>query len=81
MSHSSKASSFSLTHGLLYLLAVFLACSPFQDFASAGAGGAGMMFTFHLEAVADPSSLSPDSTHPEVLDMCNTVRAAGMKVG
>lgn len=51
-----------------------------QDFAKAGAGGAGMMFTFHLEAVADPSTLSTDTAHPAVVEMANTVKAAGMKV-
>jgi hypothetical protein len=51
-----------------------------QDFAKAGAGGAGMMFTFHLEACADPATLTQDTPHPSVVDMANKVKQAGMKV-
>lgn len=51
-----------------------------QDFAKAGAGGAGMMFTFHLEACADPATLTQDTPHPVVVDMANKVKQAGMKV-
>lgn len=57
------------------LLFVFL-----QDFAKAGAGGAGMMFTFHLEACADPATHTQDTPHPAVVDMANKVKQAGMKV-
>lgn len=39
-----------------------------------------MMFTFHLEACADPASLSKDTAHPAVVDMANKVKQAGMKV-
>jgi len=52
-----------------------------QDFAKAGCGGAGMMFTFHLEAVADTAALSSNTPHQAVVDMAEQVRAAGMKVG
>eukprot|EP00878_Enallax_costatus_P027676 GHUV01029819.1.p1 GENE.GHUV01029819.1~~GHUV01029819.1.p1 ORF type:complete len:194 (+),score=63.65 GHUV01029819.1:569-1150(+) len=48
-----------------------------QDFAKAGAD----MFTFHLEALADPSQLSEQEAHPAVVQLAQTVRAAGMKVG
>jgi ribulose-phosphate 3-epimerase len=48
-----------------------------QDFAKAGAD----MFTFHLEAVADPAQLSPTEAHPAVVEAAQQVRAAGMKVG
>lgn len=40
-----------------------------------------MMFTFHLEAVADPAGLSSNTSHQAVVDMAEQVRAAGMKVG
>lgn len=39
-----------------------------------------MMFTFHLEACADPQQLSRDAAHPVVVEMCRQVREAGMKV-
>jgi hypothetical protein len=39
-----------------------------------------MMFTYHLEACADPASLSKDSAHPAVVDLAQKVRQAGMKV-
>lgn len=48
-----------------------------QDFAKAGAD----MFTFHLEAMADPQQLSQQEAHPAVMEMCEAVRAAGMKAG
>lgn len=51
-----------------------------QDFARAGAGGSGMMFTFHLEACAEPQALQQDAAHPAVVDMCAKVKEAGMKV-
>lgn len=51
-----------------------------QDFAKAGAGGAGMMFTFHLEAASDPAQLSRDTAHPAVVELAGQVRQAGMKV-
>jgi hypothetical protein len=56
-------------------------CGDVQDFAKAGAGGAGMMFTFHLEACgADTQQLSRDAAHPAVVEMCRQVKEAGMKV-
>jgi ribulose-phosphate 3-epimerase len=48
-----------------------------QDFAKAGAD----MFTFHLEAVAEPSQLSSSEAHPAVVAAAQQVRAAGMKAG
>ncbi|KAJ9531747.1 hypothetical protein QJQ45_021892 [Haematococcus lacustris] len=49
-----------------------------QDFAKAGAD----MFTFHLEAVQpELSQLSASEAHPEVLKVCQAVRAAGMHCG
>eukprot|EP00775_Hariotina_reticulata_P013693 gene13693-13815_t len=48
-----------------------------QDFAGAGAN----MFTFHLEAVADPEQLEQQTANTAVVEMCEAVRAAGMKVG
>lgn len=64
----------------LTLCCVCCMCCAVQDFAKAGAGGAGMMFTFHLEACADPASLSKDSAHPAVVGLAQKVRQAGMKV-
>ena len=51
-------------------------CSP-QDFAKAGAN----MYTFHLEAVADPATLSSQSAHEAVAAVAQEIRTAGMKVG
>ncbi|GBF91932.1 ribulose-phosphate 3-epimerase [Raphidocelis subcapitata] len=48
-----------------------------DDFAKAGAN----MFTFHLEAAADPAALSAAEAHPAVADVARAVRAAGMEVG
>jgi hypothetical protein len=48
-----------------------------DDFAKAGAN----MFTFHLEAAADPAGLSASEAHPAVVELCRAVRAAGMEVG
>lgn len=48
-----------------------------QDFAKAGAN----MFTFHLEAVAEPSQLSQAEAHPAVVDVAQQVRAAGEPAG
>eukprot|EP00879_Flechtneria_rotunda_P018177 GHRR01019065.1.p1 GENE.GHRR01019065.1~~GHRR01019065.1.p1 ORF type:complete len:168 (+),score=76.91 GHRR01019065.1:456-959(+) len=48
-----------------------------QDFANAGAN----MLTFHLEAVADPQQLTHLKADPAVIEMAQTVRNAGMKVG
>ena len=40
------------------------------------------MFTFHIESVvADTVSLSAETAHPEVSELCSLVRAAGMHVG
>jgi ribulose-phosphate 3-epimerase len=52
-----------------------------QDFAKAGAGGAGMMYTFHLEAaVPDVAQLDARTPHPAVVEVAQAVRRAGMKV-
>jgi hypothetical protein len=48
-----------------------------KDFAKAGAN----MFTFHLEAAADPAVLSAAAPHPAVVELAEAVRAAGMQVG
>lgn len=48
-----------------------------QDFAKAGAN----MYTFHLEALADPSELSADVAHPRVVEVAKAVRDAGMQAG
>lgn len=39
------------------------------------------MYTFHLEAVADPAALSAGAAHPDVCALAAAVRAAGMQVG
>jgi len=39
------------------------------------------MFTFHLEAVADPQQLEQSTADAAVVEMCEAVRAAGMKAG
>jgi ribulose-phosphate 3-epimerase len=39
------------------------------------------MFTFHLEAVAEPGQLSSSEAHPAVVAAAQQVRAAGMKAG
>ena len=62
------------------LLVLRVGCALVQDFARAGAGGSGMMFTFHLEACAEPQALQQDAAHPAVVDMCAKVKEAGMKV-
>jgi hypothetical protein len=70
-----------MPHAECAVLCVCCVCvCAVQDFAKAGAGGGGMMFTYHLEACADPASLSKDSAHPAVVDLAQKVRQAGMKV-
>jgi hypothetical protein len=39
------------------------------------------MYTFHLEAVADPATLSSQSAHEGVVAVAQDIRNAGMKVG
>ncbi|KAG1660042.1 hypothetical protein FOA52_010027 [Chlamydomonas sp. UWO 241] len=50
-----------------------------KDYAAAGAD----MYTFHIEAAAEGGvpALSANAAHPEVVELCGDIRAAGMHVG